>query len=245
MPRMMATRTRPFPIHAADHRFFSAMSIVLAITIFGGFANTYGRKLLTGTPEVPSIIHWHAAVFACWLVLFVVQTTLVLTGRTRVHRTLGTTGIVLAVLMFVMGWATAISSARTGHTGIPGVEFPDREGFLLLNMWAATVFIGLVLAGWAFRRDPQIHKRLMLIATVGALLGPGASRLPVASGNSALIGVIILAFLMVGPAYDFLTRRRVHPAYIAGIAVALTGIPPVVALMASTELWHAIAARLI
>ena len=36
--------------------------------------------------------------------------------------------------MLVVGTVTAIAVARLGHRGIPGVEFPDAEGFLLLNL---------------------------------------------------------------------------------------------------------------
>jgi len=80
--------------------------------------------------------------------------------------------------MSVVAALTAITVARLGHRGIPGVEFPDAEGVLLLNFAAAIVFTALVAAGWYFRRKPQVHKRLMLMATVGGLMPPGISRLP-------------------------------------------------------------------
>src|SRR4029077_7654079 len=133
-----------------------------------------------------------------------------------------------AAAMVVIGAATAITVARLGHRGIPGVEFPDAAGFLLLNLGATAVFGTLVGAGWYFRRSAQTHKRLMLMATAGALMGPGIARLPFASGKPPVIGVLALAFLLAGPAYDLVTRRRVHPAYLWSGALALSSIPPVV-----------------
>ena len=228
-----------------DHRFFSLMAIIAAGTIVAGFSQTYVSKVVTGAPALPPIVHLHAAIFTSWLGLFVAQTTLVLTGRTAVHRRLGVAGVALAALMLVVGTATAIAVARLGHRGIPGVEFKDAEGFLLLNLGAIIVFSTLVGAGWYYRRSPQTHKRLMLMATVGGLVGPGVSRLPFASGRPPVIGILALAFLFAGPVHDLVTRRRVHPAYLWGGLLAIAAIPPVVASLAATEAWHGVASWLL
>ena len=227
----------------AEHRFFSAMSAIAAVVIVTGFGNTYGPKVLGGTP-VPSIIHLHAAVFASWLVLFVAQTLLVLRGRIKLHQQVGNWGMALAGLMLVVGVLTAIAAARLGHRGIPGVEFSDPEGFLLLNVSATLVFSVLVAAAWLYRRKPQIHKRLMLMAVMGGLIGPGASRLPLVAGHTPAIGALVMAFLLAGPIHDLITRRRIHPAYIAGFVVAMFALPPVVAALAATPAWHRVAAYL-
>jgi hypothetical protein len=228
-----------------DHRFFSVMAIVTAATIVAGFSNTYVPKVVTGAPALPPIIHLHAVVFTSWLAFFVAQTTLVLSGRTDVHRRLGIIGVVLAALMLVVGIATAITVARLGHRGIPGVEFPDAEGFLLLNLAATIVFATLVAAGWYLRRNTQAHKRLMLMATAGALVGPGVSRLPFASGRPPVIAALAMAFLLAGPVYDLVTRRRVHLAYLWSGLLAIAAIPPVVAQLSATASWHSIASFLL
>jgi len=237
--------SRAFHARPGDHRFFSAMAIVTAVTILAGFSSTYVPKLVAGAPGLPWIIHLHAVVFTSWLVFYVTQTTLVLTGRTAVHRRLGVAGVALAALMLIVGSATAITVARLGARGIPGVEFPDVEGFLLLNLTAVSVFTVLVAAGWYFRRNAQAHKRLMLMATASGLVGPGVSRLPFASGNPPLIGLMVLAFLFAGPVYDLVTRRRVHQAYLWSVPLAFLAIPPVVLALSSTATWHRIAAMLL
>jgi predicted acetyltransferase len=65
----------------------------------------------------------------------------------------------------VLGVATAITTARLGHRGIPGVEFPDAQGFLRLNLVSILCFSPLTAAALYLRRSPQAHKRLMLMAT--------------------------------------------------------------------------------
>jgi hypothetical protein len=242
--RPVPTATR-FTAHPGDHRFFSTMAIVSSLTIAAGFFNTYGAKVAAGEPEIPTIIHVHALVFTSWLIVFVAQATLVLRRRTDLHRRIGAASMVLAALMVVVGMATAVSAARLGHRGIPGVEFSDVGGFLLLNLAAIAVFAILVVAGWYFRTNAQTHKRLMLMSATGALVGPGASRLPFFSGNTPAIAILVLAFLFAGPVYDLITRRRIHPAYIWGVLLSFLTLPPVVAMLSSTSTWRRIAAVLI
>lgn len=239
-----AHTVRRFTTRSGDHRFFSGMAILSSLTIAAGFFNTYGPKVITGEPALPNIIHVHALVFTSWLIVFVAQTTLVLAGRTDLHRRLGAASMVLAALMLVVGVTTAVTAARLGHRGIPGVEFADVEGFLLLNLAAISVFAILVAAAWYFRRNAQVHKRLMLMSATGALVGPGVSRLPFFSGNTPAIGMLVLAFLFAGPAYDLITRRRIHPAYIWAVLLSLIAVPPVVAPLSSTAAWRAFAAWL-
>jgi hypothetical protein len=229
---------------ASDHRFFSTVAIAAAVVILAGFASTYGPKVVGGAP-VPLIIHLHAAAFALWLIVFVTQNLLVLRGRTDMHRRLGPWGVGLAGVMLVLGSATALAMTRAGDRGVPGVEFPDPGGFLLLNLLDIIVFAALVAAGWYWRRNPQTHKRLMFMATMATLVGPGASRLPFASGRTPVIALIVIAFMLSGPVYDLITRRRVHVAYRWSLAAGVLALPPVVALLSATRVWHAIAARLL
>jgi hypothetical protein len=93
-----------------------------------------------------------------------------------------------------------------------------------MNTLGILVFGGLVGAGVRLRRQAEWHKRLMLCATV-SILGPGLGRLlPMGSFGAAaplvMFGVIAL-FAFAGPVHDLLTRRRVHPAYIWGVATIL------------------------
>ena len=230
-----------FAPHPADRFFYAAMSVVAAAVIVAGFASTYGPKVLSGSPAVPLVIHLHAALFACWLALFVAQTLLVMRGHVLAHMRLGRAGMVLAGLMLATGVAAAVHAGRAGHRGIPGVEFPTSDGFLLLNVTSVCVFAALAAAGWRWRRRPQAHKRLMLAATVAGLMPPGISRLPGVAGHDGVIAGLAVAFLLVGPVYDLVTRRRVHAAY-TGLLLAVLIVPPVVLQLSRTGAWRAIAA---
>lgn len=232
-------RTRP-----ADHRFFAAMAILAAALIVTGFANTYAPKVFAGAGPVPPVVHLHAALFGCWLILFVTQTTLAARGRMATHRRLGNAGVVLAAVMLLVGAITAVTVARLGHRGIPGVEFPNAAGFLLLNLTSLVVFTTLAGAGWILRNRPQAHKRLMLMAVVGGLTPPGIARLPLVGGHPPAIAGVAMALLLATPLYDLVSRRRIHPASAAGFLLTLLSIPPVVAALSASAAWGDIAAWL-
>lgn len=88
---------------------------------------------------LPPIIHLHAAVFTSWLVVLVIQTTLVLRGRTAVHRRLGVAGVVLAALMLVVhpayiwGGLLALTSIPPVVTQVSATETWHRLASLLLR----------------------------------------------------------------------------------------------------------------
>jgi Na+/H+-dicarboxylate symporter len=57
-------------------------------------------------------LYVHAVVFAGWLVFFFLQSALVRIGNVKLHRRIGWFGVGYAVLLVVIGVATAIVMAR-------------------------------------------------------------------------------------------------------------------------------------
>lgn len=218
-----------------DHIFFSALAIFASAAIIIGFSHSYYLKEFTGAPPLPLFVHVHAAIFTSWLVLFITQTTLIARHRVDLHRKLGLAGGALAAVMVIVGLTTAILAAKSGYVGTPALKAPNAESFLIVplrDMLVFSIFVGTALY---FRRNPQRHKRLMLLALLGGLLGAGVTRLPVASHHPPAIGVIMLAFLLACPLYDFARHRRVYPSYILGAIVSLVLVPPVLVPLAGTS----------
>ena len=146
--------------------FYIGMSIALVITVFAGFAPTYYLRPYFNTAPLMPLLHLHGFVFTSWLVLFVTQTTLVAAHRTDIHRRLGVVGGVIAVLMVLLGVTTALVRAKQGATPLPGIS---PLSFLVVPLGDMFVFPILVGAGFYFRRRPDVHKRLMLLATISIL----------------------------------------------------------------------------
>ena len=156
-----------------DRRFFTGMAIAAALTVFIGFAPTYYLRGVFGAAPLTTLVHVHGAVATAWILLFLTQTSLIAARRTDLHRRLGVVGAVLAPLLLVVGYLTAIESARLGHTPPGG---PPPLAFLAVPIGTLLVFAILVGAGLAQRRRSETHKRLMLLATI-AILTPAIARL--------------------------------------------------------------------
>ena len=222
--------------------FYIGMSIALVITVFAGFAPTYYlRPYFNPAPLMP-LLHLHGFVFTSWLVLFVTQTTLVAAHRTDIHRRLGVAGGVIAVLMVLLGVTTALVRAKQGATPLPGIS---PLSFLVVPLGDMFVFPILVGAGFYFRRRPDVHKRLMLLATI-SILAAAIARLPFAimrAGPPAFFGLTDV-FVVACVLYDLVTLRRIHRATaLAGLFIVAS--QPLRLMLGGTHAWLSFAAWLV
>jgi len=224
-----------------ERLFFSGMAVAIAITVFAGFAPSYYLKSYFGRPPLPPLLHLHGIIFSSWLVLFVTQTALVAANRTRVHRRLGISGAAIVVLMVIVGTVTAIIRAKQGAapTGIPPLAF------LTVPLADMLVFPSLVGAAFYFRRKVDVHKRLMLLATI-AILPAAVARLPFAfiqaNGPLAFFGLADL-FIIPCVIYDIISLGRVHRATVLG-GLLIIASQPLRLMIAGTETWLSFAAWL-
>lgn len=213
------TTVESFESRHVGRPFYLVMSLVMAATIAAGFSQTVPGDF-AAHPGLPLLLHLHGMVFTLWVLLFVAQPAFIARGSYRLHRRIGFIGAGLSFAMVIMGLAATLFAIR--YHRVPSF-FPPGV-FLVMNSLGILVFGGLVGAGVLLRRKADWHKRLMLCATV-SILGPGLGRfLPMDSfGTMAplvMFGVIGL-YALAGPAYDLITLRRVHPAYVWGVATIL------------------------
>ena len=216
-------RPAPFaPNHTWDRNFYLLYVGLAWLGILMGFVPEIVHHISAHEKPFPPIVHVHAAVFMGWLALFSVQVLLIRTRRWEVHRKLGFAMLGVAAIMMVLGPATALI-ADHGKIGTPEAD----PGFLSIQFTDIAAFAGLFSAAVVFRNDAPVHKRLALMATVyitdagfARWLGGPAHRLfgstAFSHWASSYSGTMLL-FLGIG-AYDLITRRRLHPAYLAGMA---------------------------
>jgi len=230
-----------------DRRFYSSMAIALAATTLTGFASTYYLRFFDGGPSATisggpftTVVRLHGALFSAWVALFVAQTALISTRRVPVHRRLGVFGAALGIAMIVVGTFTAIAMARRGGAppGIGPLEF------LAVPLFDMVLFAAFLAAALTWRRDKETHKRLMLLAYASIMAAP-AARLPgvLPLGPLAFYGIAFLV-VVAGSLYDYLSRGRVHNAYIWGGALFFLSVPFRLAL-SSTAAWRSFAQALI
>ena len=226
-----------------DRAFYGGMAVLLAAMALVGFGPTFYFRSLFGAPPTISgttvlspLTLLHGTLFSAWMILFIVQTSLIATRRVAVHRRLGVAGAVMAGLMVIAGLSTAVASAGRG-SGPPGI---DPLSFLAIPAMDMVLFAGFVTTAIVKRRDKDAHKRLMLLAYI-SIIAAATARMPgvFPYGPLAFFG-IGYGVSLLGPAYDYWSRGRVSRVYIWGIAVLVLSVPLRLAL-SSTSAWHSFA----
>jgi hypothetical protein len=220
--------------------FHVAMALAMAIVVFLGFSRTFylddAFPEAKGPPEKLFILH--GLLFSAWPLLFIVQTFLVVSGRTVLHRKLGAAGALLAVLMVVLGiHAALVAAARPG--GFNGIPVPAPM-FLIVPVADIALFAWCAWRGIATRNDPQAHKRWLLLASM-SLLSAAFARIPgIQGGNPLLFFGMTDLFLLPMLLHDRATLGYVHRVTKVGGLVIVASQPLRLAVM-GTAAWQAIA----
>jgi hypothetical protein len=235
-------------IATTGDRFYMRMaSVYLAVAVIG-FTPTYWIPLVTGTIAVPAIMHLHAAVFYGWLALLVIQTRFAATRQLARHREFGVLGVSLATAMCFVGVAAAVASVRQAEAA----GFGDAgRAFAVVPLTGIVFFSGLFAIALRNVTHLDVHKRLILIATVSLLNAP-VGRLfvllvaPAALDSGAppppvLVTVLpgLLTDLLLVPAllHDRKKLGYVHRVYWIGGA-ALIASQLLRAPIAATDSWR-------
>lgn len=233
----MAVEPRIIP-GRADRRFYTCAAIVAALLVFAGFAHSYYLKAVFGAPTfapvMTPLLHLHGLVMTSWFLLFVVQARLIATRRTPLHRRVGVFGGLLAATMLVVGTVLAITQAKLGRPPGP----PGALGFLVVPLGDMLVFGLLVGTGLYFRNRVQIHRRLMLLATL-SILAAAIARIPIgfiANGGPLVFYGLADLFVLACVVYDTVKNRRLHPAFALG-ALFVIASHPLRLMLAGTDTW--------
>lgn len=224
----------PFPNSPrGDRVFHTSMAVAFLITAVAGFGPTYFFKPVYPSPALPPLLHVHGLVFTAWLVLLIVQSGLIRANRVDLHKRLGIFGALLAALMVVLGFSVAVEGARRGAHADGMVPL----AFMIFPFGRTLLFAGFVGAGIWKRRQPELHRRLILLGTI-CLLTPAISRM--VEKRSVLALFLTLIFVVVAMIHDWQSRRRVHAVYIWGGAIILIS-GPLRAALGNTGAWQSFA----
>jgi uncharacterized membrane protein YozB (DUF420 family) len=221
--------------------FYLGMACVAAAAAAVGFSTTYFIPLATGRFAGPWIAHVHGLLFIIWVLLLVVQTSLIRRRNTRLHRRIGACALPLAILMALSGVGVGIHAVRRDlAAGIGDFAYSQLPGVLA----AMTIFVFYVgLALWT-RKRPDWHKRMILLATI-TVLWPAWFRfrhlMPWLPRPDILLAVIASdSLIVIAMIRDRLKFGHVHPAYwIFGLGLIAEHVTEV--MLFDTPMWRATA----
>ena len=189
--------------------FYLFMSLLIVAVIVYGFSFTIGKNLIHPAIPRPWILYVHATVFSSWLVFFVLQSTLVRSGKVQWHRLLGRFGAALGTLIPIVGVSTAIVMGRFDAVSL---HVADADSFLVIPLFDMVCFTSTFPLAVYWRKKPELHRRLILVATC-ALTAAAFGRFPerILPGYLFYGGVDLL--ILLGVARDLIGDRAVHRVY--------------------------------
>ena len=214
-----------------DRYFYFVLSLMVAAVVVAGFSNTVGPGLIHAAPPRPVLLWLHGAAFSAWVVFFILQSGLVRIRKVSLHRLLGWFGAALAALMVVLGFVISVVMGRFDAIVL---KIPDPS-FLSVTFWDMFAFGTLVAQAILWRGKPELHRRLLVLATC-SLLDAGFGRFLYIFNHNlfywCLDGVILL-----GVARDLLVDRRVHKVYLYALPVLVLGQNVAIYLWKARPVW--------
>ncbi|MEO8160285.1 MAG: hypothetical protein ABI588_02620 [Arenimonas sp.] len=199
------------PARSRVYLGFALLALAAAVT---GFFTTFIRPLWQGSFHGYALVYAHGAFVFGWLLLFATQAWLVHSKRIPLHRKLGWAGLAIGSGLIATTMAMGVHAMRrdlAADAGEIGVSA------LLGSFTSPMIFAALFIGGVVYRRKPDVHKRLMLLATLAILWPaffrfrhyfPGVSRPDIWFGFVLAQAPVLLAML-----HDKLSFGRVHRVY--------------------------------
>ena len=197
--------------------FFTGMALLMIAVVLAAFtpsiAHPAGRRA-----QLSVLAATHGIVFFVWVLIFLIQSRLVATQHVAWHKRLGLASIFVLALMIPLAYTTTITMVRRGFdlSGDLSVEAGnDLIHDAVFPFFNTLIFAVLVIAALAYRRRPEIHKRLMLFANIELMPAPLAHFIGhnpwLASLPAAIVMIPISMFVIAAVGRDWLAARRVHP----------------------------------
>jgi hypothetical protein len=223
-----ATAVRPGAGSGTRWGYIGVITMMNAIVLVGfwPYYSAFGR----GGVETHPLLHLHAAVFTGWMALLMLQAILVHRRDLRAHRKVGAWGLGYGALILVLG-LTVTFVAPVQHVLAGEWNLDEAAGFLILPLGDMALFATFFTVAAVHRRNPPLHKRMIVLATIALLFAPAAR----AGGSPAVILAIWLAPLIIAMVIDRWAHGTVHRAYLIGGAVLLVAFTRI--FLIEAELW--------
>ncbi|HEY6816027.1 MAG TPA: hypothetical protein VI168_10850 [Croceibacterium sp.] len=167
-----ATAAAPSAARQFRPSFSFWMILAMCFFVFGGFGmHSFVPALQGDFPPAPPVVHLHGVVFIGWMLLLLVQSSLVSAGNVRLHRALGTWGIAQGTATILIGLMMQLVASGRGHAA----GRPAGTDGLYLGLLAFLGFALLFALAIGNRTRPDIHRPLILFAML-PVIPPGVNR---------------------------------------------------------------------
>ena len=220
---------------------YVALTSWMIVIVLAGFWPYFSRLAVGRPPSLHWLLHVHAAVFSGWMILLAVQEGLAAAGRRARHMQVGRIGVPYGALLLVVGLVASFVAPAL-HVSAGTWTRDQAAAFLVLPLGDMLLFGGFFGAAIWHRRQPEIHKRLIILATVALMFAPVARFLD-STGSLPLMLVAWVSPVLIGMAHDLWRGGRVHGVYWLGLALLVLAFVRVPLM--DSELWLPVGRRLL
>jgi hypothetical protein len=191
----------------------------IGVTFAGFFPSFFSNPL-----SLDALHLVHGVTSYAWLLLVLLQASLIRARRFSWHRTIGWSSLALFVVLVVTSWQL-VGIMLSGASGMP---FELAKLLALSDLATLPLFVVLYLGALWFRRDRHVHSRLIsatvLVGTIPAL-GRLLAMVPAFGGLAGALHptyLIVLAVLAIAMAADWRAGRLRWPFPLAFAWFAVT-----------------------
>jgi len=198
--------------------FYFSMSLLLAAIVIAGFKRTVNENLFHPAVPRPFILWIHASAFTAWVIFFISQSTLVRIHKVSWHRCMGWFGAGLATVMVPLGIVTSIVMTRFDKVQL---HQSGVDAFLSIPFYDMIAFGACIGLAIYWRTKPELHRRLIFIATCG-LMDAAFGRFAYLFDNNLFFPCLDL-LIVLGVARDLVVDGRVHKVYLYAAPLLIVG----------------------
>lgn len=215
--------------------FLTAAVLFPLVVLIGYFKSYYFSAFFADAPRVANaLVHAHGFVMSAWVIYFIVQVALIRTKNIKLHMSMGMAGIALAILVIVVGMATAYDAMLVRRSAPPGV---DPHGFFFLPFFDMLLFVVFFAGAVYYRKRPAEHKSLMLLTALNFM--PAALfRVSVVPEQFTLLWAFGVPALLAVACFAWYTakHRKLNKVFAAGVLLVLVAVP-IRFVVPATDAW--------
>lgn len=220
----------------SDRSLFFAAAIVFPLVVLIGYFKSYyfSAFFADARPIANALVHAHGFVMSAWVIYFIVQVALIRTKNIKIHITMGMAGVGLAMLVVVVGMATAYDAMLVRRSAPPGA---DPHGFFLLPVADMLLFVILFAGAIFYRKRPAEHKSLMLLTAINFM--PAALfRIAPVPDEYTIIWAFGVPVLMAVACFAWHTAKhgKMNKVFAAGVLLLIAAVPLRLVVM-SSDAW--------
>ena len=182
--------------------YFSIVSIVVLLLSLLAFSDNLITDVGQESNHDPKFVI-HGLLLFLWMFIFVIQTNLIRKDNVEAHKKIGIAGMIVAIGV-VLSTFYIFYSTYNGWNNLVYYAKPNR---FFMPSFAILIFLA-----YRYRKVPEKHKRLILVA-IFYMLDPILSRsLDMIVDVSLFITIPVVwnAFFVSLFIYDWKTIRRIH-----------------------------------